>query len=101
MKFILIAAVALLALAQGSFAQEATDMEKLTKYIEEMKTKFTEIVGNPELVNQAHPWKLNCAPKTKAKVLPNIHPLKSYLHLMAGLKIEAEDLQLKMGFRGF
>ncbi|XP_034561100.1 type-4 ice-structuring protein LS-12-like [Notolabrus celidotus] len=57
MKFILIAAVALLALAQGSSAQDATDLEKLTQYFEEMRTKLThdltELINNQDLANQA------------------------------------------------
>ncbi|XP_041664925.1 type-4 ice-structuring protein-like [Cheilinus undulatus] len=53
MKYILIAAVALLALAQGSFAQEATDLEKLTQYFETMKTQLTEFINNHQLADQA------------------------------------------------
>ncbi|KAM6974431.1 type-4 ice-structuring protein-like [Tautogolabrus adspersus] len=57
MKFALIAAVALIALAQGSFAQDATDLEKLSQYFEEMKTKITadltEMINNQDLANQA------------------------------------------------
>ncbi|XP_074470161.1 type-4 ice-structuring protein LS-12-like [Sebastes fasciatus] len=58
MKFSLIAAVVLLALAQGSFAQDMPDLERLGQYLEEMKTKMvqdlTEILRNHEdLANQA------------------------------------------------
>ncbi|KAI3358630.1 hypothetical protein L3Q82_015040 [Scortum barcoo] len=57
MKFSLIAAVVVLALAQGSFAQDATDLQKLGQYFEEMKNKMTqdlmELMGNQDLANQA------------------------------------------------
>ncbi|XP_040908940.1 type-4 ice-structuring protein LS-12-like [Toxotes jaculatrix] len=57
MKFALIAAVVLLALAQGSFAQDASDIEKLGQYFEDLKNKMTqeltEIMSNQELTNQA------------------------------------------------
>ncbi|XP_033949818.1 type-4 ice-structuring protein LS-12-like [Pseudochaenichthys georgianus] len=57
MKFSLIAAVVLLALAQGSFAQDAVDLEKLGQYLEEMKNKMiqdlTEIIQTHDLANQA------------------------------------------------
>ncbi|XP_022603083.1 type-4 ice-structuring protein LS-12-like [Seriola dumerili] len=57
MKFSLIAAVVLLALAQGSFAQEVGDLEKLGQYLEELKNKMTleltEIIRNQDLTNQA------------------------------------------------
>ncbi|XP_020490335.1 type-4 ice-structuring protein LS-12 [Labrus bergylta] len=56
MKF-LIAVVALIALAQGSFAQDASDLERLSQYFEEMKTKLTtdltEMINNQDLANQA------------------------------------------------
>uniref|UniRef100_A0A3Q0SU88 Antifreeze protein type IV n=1 Tax=Amphilophus citrinellus TaxID=61819 RepID=A0A3Q0SU88_AMPCI len=53
MKFSLIAAVVVLALAQGSFAQEAFNLEKLGQYFEEVKNKMTEIIHNQDLANQA------------------------------------------------
>ncbi|XP_034747140.1 type-4 ice-structuring protein LS-12-like [Etheostoma cragini] len=57
MKFCLIAAVVLLALAQGSFAQDASNLESLTRYFEEMKNKMvqelTGIISNQDLANQA------------------------------------------------
>ncbi|XP_045914015.1 type-4 ice-structuring protein LS-12-like isoform X2 [Micropterus dolomieu] len=57
MKFSLIAAVVVLALAQGSFAQDAADLERLGQYFEEMKNKMTveltEILRNQDLANQA------------------------------------------------
>ncbi|KAF1381679.1 hypothetical protein PFLUV_G00156450 [Perca fluviatilis] len=57
MKFSLIAAVVLLALAQGSFAQDVSDLESLGRYFEEMKNKMvqdlTEIIRNQDLANQA------------------------------------------------
>ncbi|XP_019957605.1 type-4 ice-structuring protein [Paralichthys olivaceus] len=57
MKFSLIAAVALLALAQGSFAQDAADLEKITQYFENLKNKMTEDVTafltNQDVANQA------------------------------------------------
>ncbi|XP_023267880.1 type-4 ice-structuring protein LS-12-like [Seriola lalandi dorsalis] len=57
MKFSLIAAVVLLALAQGSFAQDVSDLEKLGQYLEELKNKMTleltEIIRNQDLTNQA------------------------------------------------
>ncbi|XP_070778364.1 type-4 ice-structuring protein LS-12-like [Enoplosus armatus] len=57
MKFSLIAAVVVLALAQGSFAQDVADLERLGQYFEEMKNKMTqeltEIIRNQDLTNQA------------------------------------------------
>ncbi|KAM9339805.1 type-4 ice-structuring protein-like [Symphorus nematophorus] len=57
MKFSLIAAVVVLALAQGSFAQDATDLERLTQYFEDMKTKMTQeltdIIRSQDLATQA------------------------------------------------
>ncbi|XP_031152064.1 type-4 ice-structuring protein LS-12-like isoform X2 [Sander lucioperca] len=57
MKFSLIVAVVLLALAQGSFAQDVSDLESLGRYFEEMKNKMvqdmTEIIRNQDLANQA------------------------------------------------
>lgn len=57
MKYSLIATIVVLALAQGSFAQEATDVEKITQYFEEMKDKMakelTAIVSNQDLSSQA------------------------------------------------
>ncbi|KAM6904352.1 uncharacterized protein PEZ65_019017 [Lycodopsis pacificus] len=57
MKFSLIATIVLLALAQGSFAQDASDLEKLGKFFEDMKTKLmqdmTELIRNQDLANQA------------------------------------------------
>ncbi|XP_074543278.1 type-4 ice-structuring protein-like [Halichoeres trimaculatus] len=57
MKFILIAAVALLALAHGSYAEEVSDLERLSQYFEEMKTKLTrdlsELVNNQDMAGQA------------------------------------------------
>ncbi|CAN9503919.1 unnamed protein product [Ophioblennius macclurei] len=57
MKYTLIAAVVVLALAQGSFAQDASMAEHLTRYFEELKTKMTEdftaLVNNQELTSKA------------------------------------------------
>uniref|UniRef100_A0A7N8YBB3 Antifreeze protein type IV n=1 Tax=Mastacembelus armatus TaxID=205130 RepID=A0A7N8YBB3_9TELE len=57
MKFYLIAVVAVLALAQGSFAQDVADFERIGQYLEELKNKMTqelsEIIRNPDLTNQA------------------------------------------------
>uniref|UniRef100_A0A4W6DZC4 Antifreeze protein type IV n=2 Tax=Lates calcarifer TaxID=8187 RepID=A0A4W6DZC4_LATCA len=57
MKFSLIAAFVLLALAQGSFAQDAADLERIGQYFEELKNKMTqdltEIIRNHDLANQA------------------------------------------------
>ncbi|XP_044027161.1 type-4 ice-structuring protein LS-12-like [Siniperca chuatsi] len=57
MKFSLIAAVVVLALAQGSFAQDVADLERLGQYFEEMKNKMTldltEMIQNQDLANQA------------------------------------------------
>ncbi|XP_035537008.1 type-4 ice-structuring protein LS-12-like [Morone saxatilis] len=57
MKFSLIVAVVVLALAQGSFAQEVTDLERLGQYFEEMKNKMTleltEIINKQDLASQA------------------------------------------------
>uniref|UniRef100_UPI0037E76F8E type-4 ice-structuring protein LS-12-like n=1 Tax=Semicossyphus pulcher TaxID=241346 RepID=UPI0037E76F8E len=53
----LIAAFVLVALVQGSYAQDASPLEKLTQYLEEMKTKMTqdltELMNNRELVDTA------------------------------------------------
>ncbi|KAK9526782.1 hypothetical protein VZT92_015463 [Zoarces viviparus] len=57
MKFSLIATIVLLALAQGGFAQDASDFEKLGQFFEDMKTKVTqdvtELIRNQDLANQA------------------------------------------------
>ncbi|XP_072227074.1 type-4 ice-structuring protein-like [Leuresthes tenuis] len=57
MKFSLIAAVVLLALAHGSFAKDATDLGKLSAYFEEIKAKLTgdlsQVLSNPDLSSQA------------------------------------------------
>uniref|UniRef100_UPI0025A0F9BC hypothetical protein n=1 Tax=Klebsiella pneumoniae TaxID=573 RepID=UPI0025A0F9BC len=57
MKFSLIAAIVLLALAQGSFAQHATELENFSQYFEELKNKMTQeltaLINNPELASQA------------------------------------------------
>ncbi|XP_060948750.1 type-4 ice-structuring protein-like [Limanda limanda] len=57
MKFTLIAAVVLLALAQGSIAQDAGDLEQVSQYFEEMKNKMTADVtaflGSQDLAGQA------------------------------------------------
>ncbi|XP_029975979.1 type-4 ice-structuring protein-like isoform X1 [Salarias fasciatus] len=57
MKFSLIAAVVVLALAQGTFAEEATVQDKLTQYFEEIRAKMTEelstLISNHDLANQA------------------------------------------------
>ncbi|XP_068590427.1 type-4 ice-structuring protein LS-12-like [Cebidichthys violaceus] len=57
MKFSLIATIVLLGLAQGSFAQDAADLEKLGQYFEDMKNKLvqdmTELIRNQDLANQA------------------------------------------------
>ncbi|XP_030003662.1 type-4 ice-structuring protein LS-12-like [Sphaeramia orbicularis] len=53
MKFTLIATLVVLALAQGSLAQDATDLEKLTQYFEDMKAKMTEMIRNQDVATQA------------------------------------------------
>ncbi|XP_034455530.1 type-4 ice-structuring protein-like [Hippoglossus hippoglossus] len=57
MKFILVAAVVLLALAQGSFAQDASDLEQVSEYFENLKNKMTADVtaflSNQDLTSQA------------------------------------------------
>ncbi|XP_041811996.1 type-4 ice-structuring protein LS-12-like [Chelmon rostratus] len=57
MKFSLIVAVVVLALAQGSFAQDVGNLEGAGQYLEEMKNKMaqelTQILRNPEFANQA------------------------------------------------
>merc|ERR1711980_62975 len=57
MKLSLIVAVVVLALAQGSFAQDVTDFERLTQYFEEMKNRMTQeptdLIRNQDLQTQA------------------------------------------------
>ncbi|XP_042362595.1 type-4 ice-structuring protein LS-12-like [Plectropomus leopardus] len=57
MKFSLIAVIVVLALAQGSFAQDSFDIDRLTQYFEEMKNKVvkevTDLMNNQDLANQA------------------------------------------------
>ncbi|CAI5690836.1 unnamed protein product [Oreochromis niloticus] len=57
MKFSLIVAVVVLALAQGSFAQEAFNLDNLSQYFEDLRNRMPqdlgEIIRNPDLVNQA------------------------------------------------
>lgn len=56
MKFSLITTIVLLALAQGSFAQDAADLQRLGQYFEEMKTKLiqdlSEMIRNQDLAKQ-------------------------------------------------
>ncbi|AWP21593.1 putative type-4 ice-structuring protein-like [Scophthalmus maximus] len=60
MKFTLIAAVVVLALAQGSFAQDAADLEKLGQFFEDLKNKITlevtELIQSQDLANQAQTY---------------------------------------------
>ncbi|TMS18063.1 type-4 ice-structuring protein LS-12 [Larimichthys crocea] len=57
MKFSLIVAVVVLALAQGSFAEELPSLERLSQYFEEIKNKMTqeltEIIQSQDLTNHA------------------------------------------------
>ncbi|XP_076006155.1 type-4 ice-structuring protein-like [Genypterus blacodes] len=57
MKFSLIAALVVFALAQGSQAQVPGDIQRLTEYFEEMKNKMTEelnkMVDTQDLASQA------------------------------------------------
>ncbi|XP_029370125.1 type-4 ice-structuring protein-like [Echeneis naucrates] len=53
MKFALIATVVLLALAQGSFAQNGGDFERLSQYFEELKSKMTQQLT--DIMNQNLP----------------------------------------------
>merc|ERR1712212_114502 len=57
MKFSLIATIVVLALAQGSFAQDMADIEKIGQYFEEMRNKMTleltEMIRTQDLSNQA------------------------------------------------
>ncbi|KAM3596022.1 uncharacterized protein V6R79_007073 [Siganus canaliculatus] len=53
MKFSLIVAVVVLALAQGSFAQDASDLESLTQYFNQMKERLTEMIKNQDLAGHA------------------------------------------------
>merc|ERR1712035_281543 len=59
MKLSLIVAVVVLALAQGSFAQDVTDFERLTQYFEEMKNRMTQeltdLIRNQDLQTQLEP----------------------------------------------
>merc|ERR1712035_181161 len=56
-KLSLIVAVVVLALAQGSFAQDVTDFGRLTQYFEEMKNRMTQeltdLIRNQDLQTQA------------------------------------------------
>ncbi|XP_076611449.1 type-4 ice-structuring protein-like [Chaetodon auriga] len=55
MKFSLIAAVVVLALAQGSFAQDVPNLDRLGQFFEEMKNKMTQeltqIIRNPDFAS--------------------------------------------------
>ncbi|KAM8841573.1 type-4 ice-structuring protein LS-12-like [Spinachia spinachia] len=57
MNYSLIATIVVLALAQGGFAQEASDLERLGQYFDEIKTKLiadmTEIIRSQDVTNQA------------------------------------------------
>uniref|UniRef100_A0AAQ4NP43 Antifreeze protein type IV n=1 Tax=Gasterosteus aculeatus aculeatus TaxID=481459 RepID=A0AAQ4NP43_GASAC len=57
MKYSLIATIVVLALAQGGFAQDASDLERLSEYFDAMKTKLiadvTEIIRSHDVTNQA------------------------------------------------
>uniref|UniRef100_H3CUT1 Antifreeze protein type IV n=1 Tax=Tetraodon nigroviridis TaxID=99883 RepID=H3CUT1_TETNG len=52
MKVAVIVAVALLALAQGSFGQEASEVEKLGQYIDTLKTQILSSVNAQFLTTQ-------------------------------------------------
>nr|ATQ63802.1 putative antifreeze type 4 protein [Oreochromis niloticus] len=55
MKFSLIVAVVVLALAQGSIAQEASNLDNISQYFEDVRNRMPqdlgEIISNPDLVN--------------------------------------------------
>ncbi|TKS88306.1 Type-4 ice-structuring protein LS-12 [Collichthys lucidus] len=57
MKFSLIVAVVVLALAQGSFAEELPTLESISRYFEEIRNKMTqeltEIIQKQDLANHA------------------------------------------------
>ncbi|CAF99350.1 unnamed protein product [Tetraodon nigroviridis] len=55
MKVAVIVAVALLALAQGSFGQEASEVEKLGQYIDTLKTQILSSVNAQTLQSQLEP----------------------------------------------
>ncbi|XP_068432256.1 type-4 ice-structuring protein LS-12 [Clinocottus analis] len=83
MKFSLIATIVLLALAQGSFAQDAADLERLGQYFEEMKTKLiqdmTEIIRNQDLANQAQAF----VEDKKAQLEPLVAQIQEQLKTVA------------------
>ncbi|KAM4539650.1 type-4 ice-structuring protein-like [Odontesthes bonariensis] len=76
MKFSLIAAVVLLALAHGSFAQDAADLDKLSAYFEEIKAKMTQdlsqILSNQDLASQAQTF-LDDNKKTLEPLAAQVH----------------------------
>ncbi|TWW65241.1 type-4 ice-structuring protein LS-12-like [Takifugu flavidus] len=55
MKVAVIVAVALLALTQGSFGQEASEVEKIGEYITNLKTQIMSSVNAQDLQSQLEP----------------------------------------------
>ncbi|MBB1489812.1 hypothetical protein, partial [Oceanospirillum sediminis] len=110
MKFSLIVAVVVLALAQGSFTQDATtELEKLGQYFEQMKNKMvqdlTEIVRNQDLANQAQTQlqplvaQIQEQLKTVAtNVEEQIKPLTANVQGEAQVQLEAFKTQLQTIF---
>ncbi|XP_023135734.2 type-4 ice-structuring protein LS-12-like [Amphiprion ocellaris] len=109
MKFSLIAAVVVLALAQGSFAQDATDLEKLSQYFEDMKTKMTTeltaIMQNQDFANQAETVRTQLEPlATKLKeVATNIEeqlkPLTDNIQAQAQPMVDNFQKQMEAIFQ--
>uniref|UniRef100_A0A3Q1GK09 Type-4 ice-structuring protein LS-12-like n=1 Tax=Acanthochromis polyacanthus TaxID=80966 RepID=A0A3Q1GK09_9TELE len=93
MKFSLIAAVVVLALAQGSFAQDASDLEKLTTYFEEVKNtmtaKMTELMNHQDVANHADNIRTQLEPLT-AKLRETV------TNLQAQAQPVVENLQKQM-----
>merc|ERR1712035_216423 len=77
-KLSLIVAVVVLALAQGSFAQDVTDFERLTQYFEEMKNRMTQeltdLIRNQDLQTQAQNIQTQLEPLV-AKVEEQLKPM--------------------------
>ncbi|XP_022069052.1 type-4 ice-structuring protein LS-12-like [Acanthochromis polyacanthus] len=96
MKFSLIAAVVVLALAQGSFAQDASDLEKLTTYFEEVKNtmtaKMTELMNHQDVANHADNIRTQLEPLT-AKLRETVTNLQAQAQpVMENIQAQAQPM---------
>ncbi|XP_058474480.1 type-4 ice-structuring protein-like [Solea solea] len=108
MKFSLIAAVVLLAVAQASFAQDAANID-IVHMIEEFKNKMshqiTEVISNQDLANQAQNIKTQLEPlaaqvqeqvkAAMAQMEEQVKPLASEAQAQLGPIVEKFQKQME------